>query len=470
MRDLPLARRIIGYLVVAQLGAFLIAALLLLAVEVANIQYFRRSIDEMATYRVSNLVIDSLILDRQGVVRVEPNAALRREISETPRFKFAVFSDAREPLPGSSPELASALTRAGVIQISGAHLHFNLPGDPETSPMGFMERRKTPFGRLHVAVYRQMFRPIDLFWQVFEFFQWDIITVVLVILVSAGTAWYAVRRGLAPLRAAALRVEEVDLDQLTQGVRIEQVPTEIRPFVDAIDGALVRLAASAARMRRFTANAAHELRTPVAVMRARLENADASQLTSDLLNDSRQLQTLVEQMLVTIRLSENQALCDETLELAGVVRDVVSGFVLLAVQRGRRIEFETCAAAVRVRGNRRAIECVVSNLVDNALRAEPVGGAVLVRVDADATVHVIDHGDGVAPDDREKIFEPFWRKSEETPGAGLGLAITKELMERLHGGVRVADTPGGGATFTLSFVCDGTDQDAASGAAAGERR
>jgi two-component system OmpR family sensor kinase len=463
MRDLPLSGRIIGYLVIAQLGAFLIAALLLLAVEVANIQYFRRSIDEMATYRVSNLVIDSLMLDGQGVVRVEPNAALRREMSETPRFKFAVFSDAREPLPGSSPELASALTSAGVIQISGAHLHFNLPGDPETSPMGFMERRKTPFGRLHVAVYRQVFRPIDLFWQLFEFFQWDIITVVLVILVSAGTAWYAVRRGLAPLRAAARRVQEIDLDQLKQGVRIERVPSEIRPFVDAIDGALARLAASAARMRRFTANAAHELRTPVAVMRARLENANASQLTSDLLDDSRQLQTLVEQMLVTIRLSENQSLCDETVELAGVVRDVVSGFVLLAVQRGRRIEFETCAAPVRVRGNRRAIECVVSNLVDNALRAEPEGGAVVVRVGTDAAVHVIDHGDGVAPDDREKIFEPFWRKSEETPGAGLGLAITRELMERLHGGVRVEATPGGGATFALSFARDRTGRDAAAG-------
>jgi signal transduction histidine kinase len=469
-RDRPLSARIVVYLVVAQLLAFVIAGFVLLAFELGNIGYFRLSVTEMATYRVIDQVIDSLILDGEGDVRIEPSAALRREMSQAPRFRFAVFSDARKALRGSSPELVSALTAAGVIQITQAHLHFNLPGDPETTPIGFMERRKTPYGWLHIAIYRHMFRPVDLFWQFVDFLRWDLFSVLLVILGSTGTAWAAVRRGLAPLRAAARQVEGVDLDQLGRGVRIEQVPTEIRPFVDAIDGALVRLAASAARMRRFTANAAHELRTPVAVMRARLENADASQLTSDLLNDSRQLQTLVEQMLVTIRLSENQALCDETLELAGVVRDVVSGFVLLAVQRGRRIEFETCAAAVRVRGNRRAIECVVSNLVDNALRAEPVGGAVLVRVDADATVHVIDHGDGVAPDDREKIFEPFWRKSEETPGAGLGLAITKELMERLHGGVRVADTPGGGATFTLSFVCDGTDQDAASGAAAGERR
>jgi signal transduction histidine kinase len=320
--------------------------------------------------------------------------------------------------------------------------------------MGFMERRKTPFGWLHVAIYRQEFHPTDLFWHFVVFFQWDIITVILVFLASTGTAWYAVRRGLAPLRAAARRVEGIDLDHLEQGVHIEQVPAEIRPFVDAIDAALVRVAASATRMRRFTANAAHELRTPLAVMRARIENADASQLKTDLLDDSSHLQTLVEQMLVTIRLSENRAPRDERIDLVTVVRGVLAGFVLLAVQRGRSLAFECGAGEIVVRGNKRAIECVVSNLVDNALRAEPAGGTVVVRVGADATVTVIDHGEGVVASDRERIFEPFWRKSEETSGAGLGLAIAKELMDRLSGRIGVADTPGGGATFELAFSID----------------
>jgi signal transduction histidine kinase len=451
-RDRPLARRIVGHLIVAQFVAFQIAAIVAIAFELGNVAFYRLSVDEMATYRVSNLVIDSLVSSRDGGVRLEPCAELRAEMQRTPLFRFAVFDQKRTPLTGSSPELVSALTGSGVIQMTQAHLHFNLPGDLETTPLGYMERRRTPFGWLHVAVYRQKFHWLDIYWHLVEDFQWGFLTILVVALASAGVAWYAVKRGLAPLRAAARQVEGIDLDSLGRGVHIDEVPAEIRPFVDAIDGALVRLAASATRMRRFTANAAHELRTPLAVMRARLENAKASQLKSDLLNDSRQLQTLVEQMLVTMRLSENQALCDERLELSGVVRDVVSGFVLLAVRRGRKIEFEERGETIFIRGNRRAVECVVSNLVDNALRAEPEGGAVVVRVGADGTVAVIDHGDGVAPYDRDRIFEPFWRKNEETPGTGLGLAISKELMDNIHGNIRVLDTPAGGATFELLFI------------------
>jgi two-component system OmpR family sensor kinase len=450
-RDSPLSGRIIVYLVLALLAAFPIAAGVELLLSLANVGYFRVSLSEMATFRVSNLVIDSLVPDGQEGVRVAPNADLRREIARTPRLMLAVFTDERRALPGSSPELVAALTRAGVILISRAHMHFALPDDAETTPLGYMERRKTPFGWMHVAIYRQQFHPSDLIWYFVDFFRWDIVTVILVFFASTATAWYAVRRGLAPLRDAARRVEAIDLDELQQGVPIEHVPAEIRPFVDAIDAALVRVAASAARMRRFTANAAHELRTPLAVMRARIENAGASQLRSDLLDDSSRLQTLVEQMLVTMRLSENRAPRDESVDLAEAVRGVVAGFVLLAVQRGRSLAFECDEGQIVVRGNRRAIECVVSNLVDNALRAEPAGGTVLVRVRADAVVTVIDHGEGVARGDRERIFEPFWRKSEETSGAGLGLAIAKELMDELGGDIEILDTPGGGATFELSF-------------------
>ena len=94
---------------------------------------------------------------------------------------------------------------------------------------------------------------------------------------------------------------------------------------------------------------------------------------------------------------------------------------------------------------------IISNLIDNALRAEPAGGAVIVRVGSDATVAVIDHGEGIAESDRTLIFEPFWRKTEATPGSGLGLAIAKELVEALGGRIWIEETPGGGATFKLWF-------------------
>jgi signal transduction histidine kinase len=105
-----------------------------------------------------------------------------------------------------------------------------------------------------------------------------------------------------------------------------------------------------------------------------------------------------------------------------------------------------------VRGNQRAIDCVVTNLVDNALRAEPKDGTIVVRVDEDGIVAIIDHGEGVAPAIREMVFEAFWRKTEATSGTGLGLAIAKEIMDAHGGRIWVEDTPGGGATFKIALA------------------
>ena len=93
----------------------------------------------------------------------------------------------------------------------------------------------------------------------------------------------------------------------------------------------------------------------------------------------------------------------------------------------------------------------MANLIGNALRAEPVGGCVIVSVGPGPEIAVVDHGPGISRDDRALIFEPFWRKESASPGAGLGLAIAKELMDRLGGCIWVEDTPGGGATLRVSL-------------------
>jgi len=94
---------------------------------------------------------------------------------------------------------------------------------------------------------------------------------------------------------------------------------------------------------------------------------------------------------------------------------------------------------------------VASNLIDNAIRAEPLGGTVDVSVLSGGIVEVSDHGPGINPEDRDVIFEPFWRKDELPPGTGLGLAIVREVMIRHGGDVSIEETCGGGATFLLRF-------------------
>jgi len=448
-----LAGRIIGYLIVAQILGFAITAIASIAAGIAGVAAFEgysRSVDELASARTIQLVIASLVRDDGGFVRIEPVAELRAENARNPALRVAAFDTVRsQTLAGSSRELISTL--AGVIQISPTHTHFILPGDPPTYPLGLVEPRHTPYGRLHIAVYRPKFQWNDIYFAVGEDLEGSAALLAATILISAGAAWYAVRQGLHPVRAVAGEAARIDMNSLHQPLPLTGVPAEIAPLVQAMNEALERLSASAARMRRYTANAAHELRTPLAIMRARLEDAEEPTFKSDLMRDASQLQAIVEQLLIASRLSEHQTAIDQDIDLAETVRQIVSDYLPLAIECDRKIEFESDEGAIVARGNRRAIECVVANLIDNGLRAEPVGGTLLVCVRDDGVVEVVDHGDGVSIADREMIFEPFWRKSETTPGTGLGLAIARELMEKLQGRVCVDETPGGGATFRLQL-------------------
>ncbi|WP_312029682.1 HAMP domain-containing sensor histidine kinase [Methylocystis sp. H62] len=339
-----------------------------------------------------------------------------------------------------------------VIMISPTHAHFVLPGDPVLPSLGYMEPYSTPYGRFQIAVYRQQFRSDDVYHEMRHSLLSRVgIYVLAGGLLSAATAWVAVRQGLRPLRDAAKKVAGVDMGELNEGMLSEEYATEVAPFVNAVNQALIRLKSWMTLQRGFVANAAHELRTPLAIMRARLENAGDSTLKSELMGDAGQLRAIVEQILSAARLIDGQAPLDESIHLNSAVGQVISSLIPLAMDRNRFIDFEASGTDVTVLGNRRAIESVVTNLVDNAIRAEPENGAVIVRVAADGVIAVIDHGCGIGADDHELIFQPFWRKSDATPGAGLGLAIAKQIMDAHRGRIWVEETPGGGATFKLWF-------------------
>jgi signal transduction histidine kinase len=453
-----LANRVVGYLLISQFIAFAAGWLLTLVLGFAGLGIFEgfgRTADELASSRMIGLILASLKRDDDGVLRIEPILELRAEERLAPQLKFAVFDAARGvAAPGSSLELIAALT--GAIKVNPTHTHFVLPGDSTASPQGLVEPVRTPFGRLHVAVYATRFVSRDLLYAIYDDFRRLAGFFVVTALISAGAAVFAVRRGLKPLRAVAEQAAHLDMNERNRRLPAGEVPIEVTPLVDGMNIALERLAASAARIRRYTANAAHELRTPISILRARLDNLEEFPIKGDLLRDASRLQAIVEQMLAAARLSEQQDALDQEIDLVTSVREVVSLHLPLAIECDRMIEFEAHAPHIVTRGNLRAIEAIVANLIDNALRAEPTGGTIVIRVGPGPLVSVIDHGEGVAETEREMIFEPFWRKSETTPGTGLGLAIAKELMEKLRGSIAVEKTPGGGATFKLIFSENGT--------------
>lgn len=449
-RGRSLALRVAVYLLAAQLVAVGAGWICALVLGLFGLEDFATSLDEIAYPRTREMIIASTTRDADGALRVAPTQALRAELAHNPKLKYAVFEPIEmQPARGSSPELVTAL--ASLRALHPSWVHFSLDPNPHGRPAGYLQSRETPYGPASIAVHGFAFRWPDIFVSMFYDAKWMSAYFGPAILFSIFTSWFAVRRGLAPLRDIAAEAARIDMDTLEQRLRDAETPAEVRPLVIAFNQALERLDTGAARLRRFTANAAHELRTPVAILTARLDAPKQSSFLVDLQGDAHRIRNIVEQLLATTRLSDRPAHTDEEVDLVASSRRVAADALLLAVQKGRQIEFEAPDSAVLVRGNRAALESVLSNLVDNALRAEPEGGSVIVRVGADARVEVIDHGEGIADADRELIFEPFWRKSEAPPGTGLGLAIARELMTRLGGQVSVGHTQGGGATFKLSF-------------------
>jgi len=450
LRRHSLVLRVVGCLLVAQIFAFTIAWLVTVGSGLMGVEIFATSLDELSAIRAKEQVVASLALTGENTLEIRPTPDLLEDLRRAPGMKFAAFRGlSHDPIAGSSPELVTMLSP--LIEISPTHVHFVLPGDPSAVRAGLMEPLRTPFGRLHIAVYGQKFRWRDIFHAAAEEMQGLIAYLIMAIVMSAGAAWLAVRWGLRPLRRVAEQASCVDMNSLHQRLDADRVSSEIGPLVDAVNDALGRLDAGVARQKRFTANAAHELRTPINVLGVRLDAPEEPTFKNDLKRDHRRIRNIVEQLLASARLGEQSTKLDETIDLVALTRMMIADAALLALKARRQIVLDAPNAPVLIKGNRLALESVIANVIDNALRAEPEGGTVHVRVAENATLEVIDHGCGVEETDRDQIFEPFWRKNDSVPGTGLGLAIAKELIDAHRGSIWVEDTSGGGATFKLWF-------------------
>ena len=272
------------------------------------------------------------------------------------------------------------------------------------------------------------------------------------------TIWRLTRRAFQPVEAMAAQAEAISYRDLHLRVPEPKPDDEVRRLAVVLNRMLERLETSVSRQRRFTADAGHELKSPVATLLTMAEVAEANphafgvaELAADVAGQSRRLATLVDDLLVLARTDEHRLeLNCESFDLTEVVHDEIAsgGPTPLAVDTGR-------LQPVIINGDRRKIGQVVRNLLDNATRH----ATATVRIEAqatgsEATICVADDGPGIPSADREKIFERFVRldqaRSRQAGGTGLGLSVVRSIVEAHSGRITVGDDPElGGALITV---------------------
>ncbi|MGK5552049.1 sensor histidine kinase [Actinomadura kijaniata] len=265
--------------------------------------------------------------------------------------------------------------------------------------------------------------------------------------VVAAVTWLVTRRALRPVEAIRGELAEITAaGDLARRVPVPRSRDEVARLAATTNATLAALERSVARQRDFVADASHELRSPIASLRAELEVAQAHPELLDvdgLAAEVVRLQGLAADLLLLARLDAGDRPAPERVALADLVRDVARPGVQTAVE-----------AEPVVLGSRTRLERVVNNLLDNAVRhARSAVRLELTSAGGAAVLRVVDDGSGVAPADRERIFERFVRldeaRSRDAGGAGLGLAIVRDLVEAHGGTVAAREAPGGGAAMEV---------------------
>jgi len=261
---------------------------------------------------------------------------------------------------------------------------------------------------------------------------------------------FVVRRTLAGLARVAAQAGQIEIDRRGTRLPLADVPWEIVPLVSAVNDALIRLDDGYERHKRFLIDAAHELRTPIAILQTRLESLPLGPNAARVLEDIARLSTLADQMLDLQRVNR-QVDQFSTIDIVAICRKAVADLAPLAIAAGYDLSFDSAAERLAIRGDEGAIERAVSNLIQNAIQHGGRAGSIVVRVAPPAAISVSDEGPGVPTEHRERVFEPFYRLDGSSRGVGLGLNLVREIV-RLHGGsVGIVASETGGACVTMSF-------------------
>ncbi|WP_186131582.1 ATP-binding protein [Burkholderia gladioli] len=279
-----------------------------------------------------------------------------------------------------------------------------------------------------------------------------------------AAVWMIVGRGMRPLRRVTRAVESrrpEALDPLPDN----RLPQEVQPLVHALNGLLARLAAALDTQKAFVADAAHELRTPLAAVQIQAQLVARAQddetrreALADLQSGVTRATRLAEQLLALARSEPDGATVRESVALADVLAHCVSAQAVVAQKRNIDLGIEEAQPAI-VDADIGALRVMLNNVLDNAVKYTPEGGRIDVSLSFDegrALVRVADSGPGIPPEERERVFDRFYRDSSarmrtDVSGSGLGLAIVKRVAAQQRATVTLGESPAGGLLVEIAF-------------------
>ena len=284
--------------------------------------------------------------------------------------------------------------------------------------------------------------------------------------------------GLRFARATAVPLSRVERAAVAAGggdlsVRAPvEGPPEVKSLATRFNQMVARLGDLVRSQEAFVADASHQLRTPLAALRLRLENLEANvdgagrDSLEQAISEVDRLNRLVDGLLVLARADSGQG-ATGTVDLPTLVRERVDLWGALAEEQGVRVVAEVGAAAT-VRATPGRLDQVLDNLIENALAVSPDGGKVTVRIDRVAAgyeLHVVDEGPGMSEEERARAFDRFWRSERnQSEGTGLGLAIVQRLVEADGGTIDLRAAPGGGLDVTVTLGTVGSEVSGTGGA------
>ncbi len=382
--------------------------------------------------------------------------SLRSQVSMAPRLE----------LP---PDVADADFVIQIWDLYGARVYLSRPGLPliNQTALGYADVRVggqawRTYGLQTLDGVIQIAQPVRVREELARAAALRVVVPLLLLLPVLGAAMVGVvRSGLKPLQRVALEVQRRDVHSLAP-IAATQLPEEVAPLVQELNRLLVRLDAAFQAQRTFTADAAHELRSPLTAVRLELQLLDRApneaarrEARANLGAAVERAIHLVEQLLTLARnepRGEQGALAPVALERAAA--DGIADTHALALARHIDLSLES-EPNTMVLGDREALRTLARNLVDNAVRYTPAGGAVQARTrrTSDGPVlEVIDSGPGIPAADRERIFDRFYRRaSAPEGGSGLGLAIVKAIADRHGARIALNEPEGGGLHVIVGF-------------------